>query len=39
MPGWSRAAAAALQRSDRDQRPEPRGSGTRAKQGFTGWVR
>ena len=27
-----RAAAAALQRSDRDQRPEPRGSGKRAKQ-------
>ncbi|GID93422.1 hypothetical protein Adi01nite_28340 [Amorphoplanes digitatis] len=35
----SRAAAAALQRSDRDQRPEPRGSGKRGKQGFTGWVR
>ena len=35
----ARAAAAALQRSDRDQRPEPRGSGKRAKQGFTGWVR
>jgi hypothetical protein len=34
-----RAAAAALQRSDRDQRPEPRGSGKRAKQHFTGWVR
>ena len=34
-----RAAATALQRSDRDQRPEPRGSGKRAKQGFTGWVR
>jgi hypothetical protein len=34
-----RAAAAGLQRSDRDQRPEPRGSGKRAKQGFTGWVR
>jgi hypothetical protein len=34
-----RAAAAALQRSDRDQRPEPRGSGKRTKQGFTGWVR
>ncbi|RCG28674.1 ribbon-helix-helix protein, CopG family [Sphaerisporangium album] len=34
-----RAAAAALQRSDRDQRLEQRGSGKRAKQGFTGWVR
>lgn len=34
-----RAAAAALQRSDRDQHPEPRGSGKRTKQGFTGWVR
>jgi hypothetical protein len=34
-----RAAAAALQRSDRDQRLEPRGSGKRAKQHFTGWVR
>lgn len=34
-----RAAAAALQRSDRDQRPEPRASGKRTKQGFTGWVR
>jgi hypothetical protein len=34
-----RAAAAALQRSDRDQRPEPRGNGQRAKQGITGWVR
>src|SRR5262249_59924227 len=34
-----RAAAAALQRSDRDQRPEPRGSGKRTKQRFTGWVR
>jgi hypothetical protein len=34
-----RAAAAALQRSDRDQRPEPSGSGKRTKQGFTGWVR
>ena len=33
-----RAAAAALQQSDRDQRPEPR-SGKRAKQHFTGWVR
>ncbi|ETK32973.1 hisitidine kinase [Microbispora sp. ATCC PTA-5024] len=34
-----RAAAAALQRSDRDQRPEPRGGGKRARQSFTGWVR
>lgn len=34
-----RAAATAVQRSDRDQRPEPRGSGKRSKQGFTGWVR
>lgn len=34
-----RAAAGALQRSDRDQRPEPRGSGKQAKQRFTGWVR
>lgn len=34
-----RAAAAALQRSERDQRPEARGSGKRTKQGFTGWVR
>lgn len=34
-----RAAAAALQRPDRDQRLEPRGSGKRAKQGFAGWVR
>jgi Arc-like DNA binding domain len=34
-----RAAAAALQRSERDQRPEPPGSGKRTKQGFTGWVR
>jgi hypothetical protein len=33
-----RAAAAALQRSDSDQRPEPHG-GKRAKQRFTGWVR
>ncbi|MGC4790749.1 ribbon-helix-helix domain-containing protein [Micromonospora sp. DT178] len=35
----ARAAAAGLQRSERDQRPEPRGGGKRAKQGFTGWVR
>ncbi len=34
-----RAATAALQRSDREQRPEPGGSGKRAKQRFTGWVR
>ncbi|MCX4471619.1 ribbon-helix-helix protein, CopG family [Micromonospora sp. NBC_01655] len=34
-----RAAAASLQRSDREQRPEPRGSAKRARQGFTGWVR
>jgi hypothetical protein len=34
-----RAAAGALQRSDRDQRPELRGSGKRSKQQFTGWVR
>jgi len=34
-----RAAAAALQQSDRDQRPELRRSGKRAKQRFTGWVR
>jgi hypothetical protein len=33
-----RVAAAALQRSDRDQRPEPR-SGARTKQSLTGWVR
>jgi hypothetical protein len=35
----ARAAAAALQRSDRDQRSEPRSSGKRTKRGFTGWVR
>ena len=34
-----RAAAAALQQSDRERRPEPRGRSKRAKQGFTGWVR
>jgi Arc/MetJ-type ribon-helix-helix transcriptional regulator len=34
-----RAAATALQRSDRDQRPEPRTSAKRAQQRFTGWVR
>ncbi|GLZ39908.1 toxin-antitoxin system HicB family antitoxin [Actinokineospora sp. NBRC 105648] len=35
----ARAAALALQRSDREQRPEPRAGGKRAKQQFTGWVR
>jgi hypothetical protein len=34
-----RAAAAALQRSDRDQRAESYSSTKRTKQGFTGWVR
>jgi ribbon-helix-helix CopG family protein len=34
-----RAAAAGLQRSDRDQGAEPRGGAKRSKQGFTGWVR
>ena len=34
-----RAAAAGLQRSDRDQRPEPPSSSTRSQQRFTGWVR
>ncbi|MEU1837712.1 YlcI/YnfO family protein [Micromonospora chersina] len=34
-----RAAAAALQRSDRDQRPEVRPGGKRSQQRFTGWVR
>jgi HicB family len=34
-----RAASAALQRSDRDQRPEQRGSGKRTQQRLTGWVR
>ena len=34
-----RAAAAALQRSGRDQRLEPRSGGKRTKQHFTGWVR
>ncbi|MGX7669190.1 YlcI/YnfO family protein [Plantactinospora sp. DSM 117369] len=33
-----RAAATTLQRSDHQQRPEPRG-GKRTKQHFTGWVR
>jgi HicB family len=35
----ARAAAAGLQRSERDQRPEPPGSAKRAQQRFTGWVR
>jgi hypothetical protein len=34
-----RAAATALQQSDRDRRPEPSSSGKRAKQHLTGWVR
>jgi hypothetical protein len=34
-----RAAAASLQRSERDQRLESRGGGKRGKQSFTGWVR
>jgi hypothetical protein len=34
-----RAASVALQRSDRDQRSEPRESVKRTKQGLTGWVR
>jgi hypothetical protein len=34
-----RAAAASLQRSERDQRLESRGTGKRTKQRFTGWVR
>jgi len=34
-----RAAATTLQRAERDQPVEPRGSGKRSKQGFTGWVR
>jgi uncharacterized protein (DUF1778 family) len=34
-----RAAATALQRTDRSERPELRGSGKRTKQSFTGWVR
>jgi hypothetical protein len=34
-----RAAAAGLQRSERDQRPEPPAGAKRAQQGFTGWVR
>jgi len=34
-----RAAASALQQSDRSQRIEPQGSSKRSKQSFTGWVR
>lgn len=34
-----RAASAALQRSDRDQRPEQHGNTKRTKQHITGWVR
>lgn len=34
-----RAASSALQRAERDQRPEPPGTGKRAKQRLTGWVR
>ena len=34
-----RSAATALQRSEREQRPESRTGAKRAKQGFTGWVR
>jgi hypothetical protein len=34
-----RAAAAGLQRSGRDQRPEPRSSTKRGQQHFSGWVR
>ncbi len=34
-----RAAATAVQRSGRDQRPEPRAGGSRTKQRITGWVR
>ena len=34
-----RAASAALRRSDRDQRSEPRGSAIRTQQRITGWVR
>ncbi|GAA2631509.1 Arc family DNA-binding protein [Paractinoplanes durhamensis] len=35
----ARAAAAALQRSDPQQRPEPRAAEKRSTQRFTGWVR
>ncbi|MFV2009129.1 MULTISPECIES: YlcI/YnfO family protein [unclassified Micromonospora] len=34
-----RAAAAGLQRSDRDRRRDERGTGKRSTQAFTGWVR
>ncbi|MGW1741264.1 ribbon-helix-helix protein, CopG family [Nocardia sp. NPDC001965] len=34
-----RAAATALQRTERERRPEPRSAGNIFKQGFTGWVR
>ncbi|MEV0270696.1 YlcI/YnfO family protein [Hamadaea sp. NPDC050747] len=34
-----RSAAAALQRPEREQRPDPLGAGGRSKQSFTGWVR
>jgi hypothetical protein len=34
-----RAASAALQRSDRDRRPDQPGSGKRTRQRLTGWVR
>jgi Arc-like DNA binding domain len=34
----ARAAATALQRSERDQRPVPLDNQKRARQGFTGWV-
>jgi len=34
-----RAASVALQRADREQRPEQSGSGKRTKQRLTGWVR
>ena len=34
-----RAAAAGLQRTERDQTPEPPGTGARSSHRFTGWVR
>jgi hypothetical protein len=34
-----RAASAALQRSDRPQRPEPRDTAAHGRRSFTGWVR
>ena len=34
-----RAASAGLQRAERDQRPESRATGSKAKQSLTGWVR